>query len=435
MQEGNKKIQLLLLPAVYMAAGMLSAQAPAPVSFRVENKIRAIDDRFGRSMLVAPCFQYTNPIEEFRNIGSAGQQLQKAPIRLPDMRACKDTAYGFIFFGGTTSGFAPGYVLMVLGNNRRLELPHPVWVDRNNNLDLSDDGPPDTSVYYRTAIDIRIPSAAPGGGEYSVRLSRFPSDSFFSYKNMVNEFYKKFSGTKKFADANHSFREQRLNILASDSRHGSDSFRLGFKDVNCNGLYNEAGIDEILVGEWGKPLLSELAIVLSEEGKTEFEWELKRFRIDSLPAHGKTASIRYLNDARLEQSLSIDKKIPRFRYCKVESGKVRKASIRRLRGEAVYIYLWNSKHDRFGADSATINKIINNRKGVRVLCLNYGDSPKWVARFNQYYSTRWNMGFSARHIHEKLHVVKLPAGILIDKKQRVTHPSIQPSGVLEMLNN
>ncbi len=435
MQEGSKIIQSFLLPAVYLAAGLLYAQEQAPERFRVENNIRAVDDRFGRSMLVAPCFRFTQPIEEFRNIGSAGMQLQHREIRLPDMRGCKDTAYGFIFFGGTTSDFAPGYVLMVLGNNRRLELPHPVWVDRNNNLDLSDDGPPDTSVYYKTAIDIRIPSAIPGGGEYAVRLSRFPSDSFFSYKNMVNEFYKKFSGTKKFSDANHSFREQRLNILASDVRHGTDSFRLGFKDVNCNGMYNEAGVDEILVGEWGKPLLSELAIVLSEKGATEFEWELKRFRIDSLPADGRVAGIRHLNGARLEQSLVTGKKLPRFRYCKVEGGKVKKAGIRRYRGEQLYLYVWNSKHERFPSDSAFINKIINSGKNVRVLCLNYGDSPKWVARFNQYYSTRWDMGFSARHIHEKLHMVKLPAGILIDKKQRVTHPSIMPSAVPDALNN
>lgn len=433
MQEGIKPIRNIMLPAVYLAAGMLSAQAPSV--FRVENKVRAIDDRFGRSMLVAPCFRYTNPIEEFRNIGSAGMELQHRSIRLPDMRGCNDTAYGFIFFGGTTSDFAPGYVLMVLGNNRRLELPHPVWVDRNNNLDLSDDGPPDTSVYYKTAIDIRIPSSVPGGGEYAVRLSRFPSDSFFSYKNMVNEFYKKFSGTKKFADANHSFREQRLNILASDIRHGSDSFRLGFKDVNCNGIYNERGIDEILVGEWGKALLSELAIVLPESGKAEFEWDLKRFRIDSLPADGKSALIRHMQDVRLEQSLSTGRKIPRFRYCKVHNGKIRKAGIRRLRGEILYVYVWNSKHDRFAGDSTFINKIINSRKGVQVLCLNYGDSPKWVAKFNQYYGTQWSMGFSARHIHDKLRVVKLPSGILIDKKQRVTHPSITPSAVWDMISN
>jgi len=416
-----------------MAAGMLYAQTETSVlHLRVENHIRATDDRFSRSMLVAPCFQYTSPVEEFRNIGSAGSPLQKASIRLPDMRGCKDTAYGFIFFGGTRSGFAPGYVLMVVGNNRRLEMPHPVWVDRNNNLDLSDDGPPDTSIYYRSAIDIRIPSPLAGGGEYAVRLSRFPSDSFFSYKNMVNDFYRKFSGTKRFSDANHSFREQRLNILASDIRHGDDSFRLGFKDVNCNGIYNEAGIDEILVGEWGKPMISELAIVLSENKKTEFEWELKRFRIDSLPADGRSANILYLPSARLETSLRNHTKLPRFRYCHVEKGKVKKKSIRRYRGKPLYIYCWNSKHERFTQDSAAINAIIARRPDIQVLCLNYGDSPKWVSRFNQYYSTQWQLGFSSRYINKKLMVSRLPAGILTDRNQKVIRPSITPDSVLHL---
>ena len=110
-------------------------------------------------------------------------------------------------------------------------------------------------------------------------------------------------------------------------------------------------------------------------------------------------------------------------------------SIRSLRGKPLYIYIWNSNKALFKQDSASINLLIAKHPEIRVLCLNYGDSPKWVSKFNQYYNTQWNMGFSSSEINDKLKLQYIPWGIFLDKKQKVLLPLIQPGGLIEYMSN
>lgn len=426
-----------LLALCLSATSLLKAQT----SRKITLDIRAIDDRFGRSMIVAPCFYYTNPVESCQTFGTGNAPLLKSAVRLPEhMGAMKDTAYGYIFYGAAENAFSPGYMLFLTGNNRRLELPHPIWLDRNNNLDFSDDGPPDTLVYYQRHVDLFIPGTRPGQGEYVVRLSRFPVDSFFTFKNMVNTFYGAARGTKRFADANHSFREQRLNILASDvyfsSPNGTtDSFRIGLKDVNCNGFYNEAGIDELLIGRFGETFVSEQARMIESGDDMEIEWELRRYQVSNIASNGKSIQLEQLPNSAYEQSLKPGKKMPRFRYLS-PGAKQRKQSVRALKGKPLYVFIWNSNKAQFTQDSAALNQLIREYENdIRVLCLNYGDSPKWIAKFNQYYNTKWLMGFSSSDINDKLKIQYIPWGIFVDRKQRVVLPLVHPPAMLDYMRN
>ena len=406
---------------------------------QVQLNIRALDDRFGRSMMVAPCFYYSNPVEACQNFGAGETPLSKTSIHLPHtMGKLHDTAYGYLFYGAAEHPFSPGYLMFLIGNNRRLELPHPIWVDRNNNLDFSDDGPPDTSVYYKRFLDISIPGTKPGQGDYAVRLSRFPVDSFFNFKNMVNTFYGASKGTKRFADANHSFREQRLNILAADVRFVAnngvaDSFRIGLKDVNCNGYFNEAGVDELLVGRYGETLPSEQAQLLSDKQTQEIEWELHRYQVSNLASDGRSMQLFQLKQSVLEQSFKPGKKLPRFRFQMVN--RQAKQQIRSFKGKPLYLYIWNSNKAQFKQDSAALNKLVTQHPEIQVLCLNYGDSPKWIAKFNQYYNTKWLMGFSSSYINDKLKIQYIPWGIFLDRKQKVVLPLVHPRALLEHMSN
>lgn len=429
-------INNIFLSASLVFCGLLQAQE----QFEVNLNIRAIDDRFGRSMMVAPCFYYSNRPEEFRSFAAGDELLKKTEIRLPEnFGVFKDTAYGYFYYSGAENPFASGYIMFVLGNNRRLELPHALWIDRNNNLDFTDDGPPDTSVYYRRFVDVAIPGLKPGQGTYMVRLSRFPVDSFFSFKNMVNTYFGAARGNKRFADANHSFREQRLNILAADVRvqipNGQrDSFRIGLKDANCNGYFHEPGIDELMIGPFGQILTAEKAQIIAENKGQMIEWELQRYQITSIATDGSVLKFHRINNAQLDNSLKPGKKIPSFKFRTTAELK-HKQRIRSLRGKPLYIYIWNSNKTLFKQDSASINLLIAKHPEIRVLCLNYGDSPKWVAKFNQYYNTQWNMGFSSSEINDKLKLQYIPWGIFLDKKQKVLLPLIQPGGLIEYMSN
>ncbi len=387
--------------------------------------------------MIAPCFYFSNPVESYEPFGEQSGPLRTTSIKIPEhFGRFKDTAYGYLYYGGAKNPFSTGYLLFLIGNNRHLEVPHPVWVDRNNNLDFSDDGLPDTAIYYHRFLDITIPGTNPGQGDYVARLSRFPVDSFFSYKNMINTFYGSAKGKKRFADANHSFREQRLNILAADV-HGSgtsDSFRIGLKDVNCNGYYNEPGIDQVLIGRYGLPFVSDQAKLIEANGEIVLDWELNRYKVHQISSDGRSLYLQKLARGSFEQALHPGKKLPCFRYRTV-AGMNKKQSIRSLRGKPLYIYIWNSNKTQFLKDSAALNQIVVKHPEVRVLCLNYGDSPKWVAKYNQYYNTSWTMGFSSSKINDKVSTQYIPWGIYVDKKQRIIMPLVHPPALLEYMSN
>ncbi|MEY3984065.1 MAG: hypothetical protein RL160_1624, partial [Bacteroidota bacterium] len=378
--------------------------------------------------MIAPCFYFSNPVESYEPFGEQSGPLRTASIKIPEQFGrYKDTAYGYLYYGGAKNPFSPGYLVFLIGNNRHLEVPHPIWVDRNNNLDFTDDGLPDTAIYYSRYLDITIPGTNPGQGAYVARLSRFPVDSFFSYKNMINSFYGSARGKKRFADANHSFREQRMNILAADVKipGTSDSLRIGLKDVNCNGFYNEPGIDQVLIGRCGLPFVSEQAIFIEKDGEITLDWELNRFKVYGISSDGHSLNLQKLESGSFEQTLHPGKKLPRFKYRKA-AGMNKKQSIRSLRGKPLYIYVWNSNKSQFIEDSAALNRFILKHPEVRVLCLNYGDSPKWVAKYNQYYNTSWSMGFSSSKINDKIRIQYIPWGIYVDKKQRIILPFVHP---------
>ena len=387
--------------------------------------------------MIAPCFYFSNPIEAYEPFGEPSSPLRTANIKIPDnFGRYKDTAYGYLYYGGATNTFSTGYLLFLIGNNRHLEVPHPIWVDRNNNLDFTDDGAPDTAIYYRRFLDITIPGTHPGQGAYISRLSRFPVDSFFSYKNMINTFYGSAKGKKRFADANHSFREQRLNILAADVHIAgtSDSFRIGLKDVNCNGYYHEPGIDQILIGRYGSPFVSDQAQTIETDGSVQLDWELNRYDADRISSDGLHLYLTKLEQGSFEQTLHAGKKLPRFRY-RTAALIQRKESIRRLRGKPLYIYIWNSNKAQFLKDSAALNQLVLKHPEIRVLCLNYGDSPKWVAKYNQYYNTTWMMGFSSSKINDKIKIQYIPWGVYVDRKQRIVMPLVHPPALLEYMSN
>jgi hypothetical protein len=140
-----------------------------------------------------------------------------------------------------------------------------------------------------------------------------------------------------------------------------------------------------------------------------------------------------LKQSVLEQSFKPGKKLPRFRFQMVN--RQAKQQIRSFKGKPLYLYIWNSNKAQFKQDSAALNKLVTQHPEIQVLCLNYGDSPKWIAKFNQYYNTKWLMGFSSSYINDKLKIQYIPWGIFLDRKQKVVLPLVHPRALLEHMSN
>ena len=400
-----------------------------------------VQDEKGKKMqAIIAVYKYTGqPFEDPMLLGvESKKESGKFYAKLPDMTGVRDTSYAYVFFGGIDKRKElPGYSLMIIGNNQRLFNQNAlIWIDKNHNLDLSDDGPPDTFTSTQTEKDIVLKHPNIPFASYTVNISRFSFSYNSKYIGMLDDYYNENAGSKKFAGTLYSFKEQRINAIAGDYKFGNDSFRIGIKDVNCNGLYNDAGVDYILVGNYGQGILPDNSIpILEKEGKTWFEKDGKRYNILKIDPIGAYILIQNDADAKVKNALVVGKKLKKFRFTTTDKEK-KTISIKKYRKKPTYIYVWRFDQPGFSTDTAIL-RIIARDYGQRInlVTLNYGEKPKELKTFKRLNAINWNIGQSTKKINDQLFIEQFPYGLLTSKRLRIKQVKISPSDLLFLLQN
>lgn len=403
----------------------------------VDLNIRAEDDQFKKTQSIIPLYVYTGqPIEDIRNFGAeSGSKAKTFNAILPNLNGINDTFYGFVYSAGAVNKDLPGYYFIVVGNNKRDRSPTPIWVDWNNNLDLSDDGTPDTMWNNNGHMDLNFKHPQDSTANYILRISRFPLLSFRKYKFLLNEHYKSHSGSKIFAGADYSFREQRMNVLAGDYYSGNDSFRIAIKDFDCNGYFNDHDVDYIMLAPYKSNKYSTDIIPITKGALPKFEWNNKQYQITKIDRIGGYIEFKWNENAKLEFSMNIGDKLPKFKYCTAEK-KPKHVKSRALRKKPVYVYFWNKNNPNFDSDTSSLRKLQNKfGSQIHILCLNYGFTPKQMRRFRVRNKINWPMGYSNSEINELLFVKEYPQSFYTDKKRVITKIGISPLELLTLLNS
>lgn len=398
---------------------------------------RATDDQFRKSQAIIPVFKYKGqPFEGVSEFGiktSKNHKPEMFTAKFPDMTGMRDTAYTFLFFGANEAKHPLGYVFCLLGNNNRMQNNTYIWIDRNMNLDLSDDGAPDI---FSNLLDvyhiIKLYNPVEPGAYHEIQISRYEFDKNIQYKKLLDEHYKKNSGNKVFAGADYSFREQRINIHAANYKNGNDSFKIALKDFNCNGLYNDKGFDQILLGEYNTPELG--GVIFEMEGKTlSFEWNQKKYIITQIDPSGKFIDFYYDSKAQPDRQLKFGKKIPKFKVAFADD-QIKPRKIRKFRRKPVYVMFWNFESPTFAQDTANLG-IIQREFGdkVHIITLNYGEAPKKVLGWAHRNHIKYTVGIANKKLLEKYYVETLPTSFLTNKKQRLCEINLTSQELLERL--
>jgi len=399
--------------------------------------IRAEDETYKRTQAIIPLFRFTG--QPFEDISNFGAEKKKDPnyftAILPDMTGIKDTFYAYIYSDAAKNKSLPGYFFAIIGNNRRNKKTTPIWIDSNNNLDLTDDGPPDTISSLMTHQDLTIINPENPNAKHVVRISRFSYREFIQYKYMLNEHYKSHSGTKQFAKANYSFREQRLNILAGDYINGADSFRIGIKDFNCNGLFNEKEMDVLMLSPYGKNTFLNETIEITKKKNTIFEWRNKQYQITEIAEDGSYVKIKENVGVQLLYALNVGENLPKFKYCKAQNNPIKLKS-KKLKKKPVFVFFWNNRYPSFEKDTAFL-RLLQEEFGdrVHILALNYGNTPTQIRRIRILNGLEWTIGFSTLEINELFYIKEVPRGFCTDSKQRLVNTSISPEELYNQLKN
>ncbi len=428
------KFKFLFSAIVFLWLNNINAQV-----VKVELSNAAFDEHSKKIQAIIPVYKFPkSPFEDpLLNGIKSKKQAASFNAKLPNLAGYKDTCYAYIFYGGIAQRRdLPGYVLAVLANNKRNEKPCIIWVDKNYNLDLTDDGAPDTLRYNDKFLNLTFSNPANTNAKYNVNISRYSQNFNTSYIGMLNSYYKENSGSKYFAGTDYSFKETRLNTQAGDFKLGNDSFRIALKDGNCNGLYNNEDVDFLLIGNYKSNETPELNIPLKNNvSKVFFEKNGKRYVVENIDELGKNITIKIDESAKLKNALVVGKKIKKFKFETSDTIK-KKISIKKFKKKPTYIYVWKIDQENFTQDTIALRKIQNlYADKIHIVTLNYGEKPIIIKRIKARKKINWLIGFSTAKINQMLYVEKFPTGILTRKKLKVSKVGLSPTELLLLLQN
>ncbi|MFY0643218.1 MAG: hypothetical protein JXR19_02000 [Bacteroidia bacterium] len=419
---------LILLP--FLVIGLLSYGQ----TILLETEHEVEDDQFKKSQSIVPIYKYQGlSIEPYTKFGVDMDEDQDwyRIKRLPAMGACRDTAYTYIYFAGADNDRSQAYILAMVGNYYRSRRTVYFWIDRNNDLDFTNDGPPDSLLYKDHNLVIRMSNKSDSSAKYAIKLSRLEYGENVRYKRLLNDHYKAHSGSKKFTSVNFCYREQRYNTVVANYNNGTDSFSLGLKDMNVNGFYDEAEIDKFYIGAYGSRVEADKTVELSKKkSENSFEWNGKKYVIEGISRNGKTIELSVVEGAELTQSLEMGKSTPDFEYFNIINHEHKLSEFKKSR---IFLYFWDNS--TLSPEDTTYLAKIHREFGdkIKVLSLNHGDEPKMVRMTFYYDKLSFPVGYSNASIAELYFLEDVPRGYYLDKKCVLVKDRISPKEMYDIL--
>jgi hypothetical protein len=261
-------------------------------------------------------------------------------------------------------------------------------------------------------------SSGAGGKALGIQFEPFPYQQFKQFAKMSDEAILLQQGNRTYVSSRFSLKETRWNLWYARTIYDGDTLDIGIKDINCNGKYNDWGIDRVFIKSYNNPIFyGNNSVVL--EKNTDLFWMGNSFELKVFDDQLGVVEIKKVAPKTNDYCLSIGKKFPRFRFCVAEKP-VHKKQIRRLRAEYVFVYVWSAENPSFIADSSILHQIQRNLpSNFKILMLNHGGSGRYVYRYNKRYETNFLQGFCSPKIAKKLKLQSMPQSFLLDSRHNI----------------
>jgi hypothetical protein len=403
-------------------------------TIRIEARKNVMDDAFAKSQSILPVYKFDSMcIEPYAKFGvdMGKNQAWYTIKKLPNMTGCKDTGYTYIYFSGADNAINKGYLLTLIGNYVRSRRTMYFYIDRNNDFDFTNDGAPDSITIQQNDFQLELENTNVKGAIYAIKLSRFVYGENMPYKNLLTTHYKAHSGAKEFTNINYCFREQRYNAISADYKGEKDSFTIGIKDMNVNGVYNESCTDMLYIGTYKSQIASdELFSIIPVISNNAFEWGEKKYRILTIESTGSYIEIKEDENAQLSNKLELGKKVPGFDYFNILS---KKHSLKEYRKKEVFLFFWD-KETLSDEDRTYLSKINTEfSEEIKIITLNHGDEPKQVRITYYYDKIDWPVGYSNSEIGAKYFLEDVNRGFYVGKHRILKKDNIMPKAMYELL--
>lgn len=383
-----------------------------------------------KSSLVIPLFVLTSdtiyPFEQFGVPDS--KQPKDVKVTLPKFESNGALAYSF-FYSGAASNGKGGYVPIIVLNYQRRRNEHPIiWVDRNQNFNFTDDGPPDTFYQHKPFIDLVFKNQKNPDQLTISRIGLFDFNKDKAFARMTDQFFRLYQGPRTFVGTLFSFKEYRFVIKEIPILLNNDTFKLGLYDQNFNGIFNEESIDKLLTASINEELFEMDRSFEIMKNQIEIERRLNYYQIKLLDDYGKSVSI--FLDTTGKQSWSSKHKMPRFSY-QTSDGKIKRIS--RFRRKPFLIYFWERGSSTFEEDTAALTTIVRKYgEKVEVIMLNFGENPALLKHFVEFNHIQYQVGTATKDILRKYKVDSFPMVYYVGRWRKLGGIC---KNVQELLNN
>ena len=415
-----KKLFCLLLVATVFNSIFSQNQIPeikigSAVSLNFNS--RALDAEQHQSMGLIPLFFLRgDSVGEFLDLSAAivGEEVRYRKI-IPPKYSTLNMAYGYFFNNQLSNSFSPHHSLFLIENPTQLHRKKSlIWIDRNQDFDFSNDLPDTLELGKSNGVI----SSGSGGKALGIQLEPFPYQQFKQFAKMSDEAILLQQGNRTYVSSRFSLKETRWNLWYARTIYDGDTVDIGIKDVNCNGKYNDWGIDRVFIKSYNNPIFyGNNSVVL--EKTTDLFWMGNSFELKVFDDQLGVVEMKKVAPKTNDYCLSVGKKFPRFRFCVAEKP-VHKKQIRRVRAEYVFVYVWSAENPSFIADSAILHQIQRNLpSNIKILMLNHGGSGRYVYRYNKRYETNFLQGFCSPKIAKKLKLQSMPQSFLLDSRQNI----------------
>ena len=233
--------------------GIIGINRGLSQTYQINPNCRVLDDEYRKMILMLHMWELKDDsVKENRDISSwkVGDTRKKKKVVLPNNAFTKKTrnAYGYVFYANANNPFSTNYLLVVVENYRRTIHPTVIYIDRNNDFDLTNDGEP---LILRMGERVRfIVDTSASLNAYGFDLEHYPTSM---PEGNSSGYFMKFTDKEylaldsDFVSTYYCLRIKRINVVSDTIFTSNDTFILSFKDVNCNGIYNDSEIDKLLI--------------------------------------------------------------------------------------------------------------------------------------------------------------------------------------------
>ena len=373
------------------------------------------------SMDLVPLFELKNNwVHSYLDLAGADYNVIADSIQIKVPEHAGALSYGYFFQHHQSSSWEPKRILFIIENGPfwHRQLSARIWLDRNHNLDFTDEKPEVLTKGRSTR-----PISFSEGNQFTsgVNIQVFPESKFYRFSKMNDVSINEMQGNRKFIGTGNSLKVDRINIRYAPFKFRSDTLLIGILDANSNGSFNDVGIDQWLISPGANPVLSTKDKV-AVGPKSEFAWMGYAYKLALDSTAGIIGGVSLtpsLKARKSHKSLLNGAKIPRFRFC-IAQKNAKKMNSRKLPKKPTVFVVWSAENEEFLKDSSYLHQLARiHKESFNWVFLNFGGSGKYVSYYNRRYDINPLQGFCNSRIAQKLRLQHLPQFMVWDERKKL----------------